>query len=234
MSCRSRVVVSPLPTDSCLPQELYEYLSSSINAIPDCDACVCFLSQASSPGPEQREGFIWSMISSTGVPLFDLVFYNNEWRRYPTVPIGAEVYFSGDPSLYFDLVTNTGIHGGQWDGWHIQSEDSARFVVAGSFFAASNWNITYFGTGEHTGGSQTITTDAVNTFRPSAPAVTTTLHARDNVGEGNFILWGGTMAGLTTEVLIPPDTGNLTPAPIPIFPSFVAKALVRYIGLQGS
>ncbi len=233
MSCKTQVIVSPLPTGSCLPQELYEYLSESLHVVQDCDNCVCFVSQASSPGLDETDR-IWSLVSATGVPLFDLVYYNNEWRRYPTVPIQAEVYFSGDPSLYFDLVTNFGIHGGQWDGWQIQYSNKASFPVIATSYAASGWVINYFAALQNTGGVQTITTDAINTFRPSTPIVSTYKHARGNPGDGNFILWGDATVGLTTEVIIPPDTGNEAPPPIPIFPTFVAKALVRYIGLAGS
>lgn len=233
MSCRSQVVVSPLPTGSCLPQELYEYLSSGLHIVSVCDDCVCFRSQTGSPGLDEQDD-MWSLVSSTGVPLFDLTFYNGEWRRYPTVPLGAEVFFSGDPALYFDPVTKYGIHGGQWDGWQVDATDAVRYPVIAQSYSANNWVISYLASLQHTGGVQTIVTDAANTYMPSSTEVTTTKHARGNPGIGNFVLWGDATAGLTTEVLIPPDPGNLAPSTIPIFPTFVGKALVRYVGLVGS
>lgn len=236
MSCQTQIVVSPLPSGSCLPQELYDYLSTGLQVVAaECGDCICFVQQTTSPGPEQLD-FRWELESSTGVPLYDQVFYNGEWRRYPSVPIGFEGFFSGDPALYFNSATNFGIHGGQWDGWEIVTANSNHFPVIASGYSTSGlgWVINYNATDLNVGGAQSILLDASNTYRPASNGLTTTLHARGNPGVGNFVLWGDFVAGLGTEVLIPPDTGNTSPPTIPIYPQFVAKALVVYRGLEGS
>jgi hypothetical protein len=201
----------------------------------ECGNCICFVQQSTSPGPEQLD-FRWELISSTGVPLFDQVFYNGEWRRYPSVPIGAEVFFSGDPSLYFNPTTNYGIHGGQWDGWQIDTSNAAHFPVISSGFSSSGlgWVINYNAVDENVGGVTGIQLNNANTYRPASNGLTTTLHARGNPGVGNFVLWGDFQSGLGTEVILPADPGNVNPPVIPTFPTFVAKALVVYRGLEGS
>ncbi len=236
MSCQTQLVVSPLPQGSCLPNELFDYLSTGLQIVAaECGNCICFVQQTTSPGPEQLD-FRWELISSTGVPLYSQVYYNGEWRRYPSVPIGAEVFFSGDPSLYFNPATDFGIHGGQWDGWQIDRTAAGHFpVISGAFSTAGlGWTISYNSTDQNVGGVQSILLDASNTYRPANSGLTATLHARGNPGVGNFVLWGDFVAGLGTEILIPPDPGNTAPSSIPIYPQFVAKALVVFRGLEGS
>ena len=236
MSCVVQLVIDPIPSGSCLPDELYQYLVNSLQILPgDCGDCVCYVSQSTPPGPEQLD-FIWMEISNTGVPLQDNVFYNGEWRRKPSFPIGAEVWFSGDPSLYFDPITNFGLHAEQWDGWRIETELGGNFpVIANNFSTAGlGWVISYQAVDQNVGGATAITLDSSNTYRPATNGLTTTLHARGNPGIGAFILWGDFASGLGSETIIPADPGNLNPPAIPIFPSFVAKALVVYVGLEGS
>lgn len=236
MSCQTQIIVSPLPSGSCLPQELYDYLTTGLQVVAaECGNCICFVSQTTSPGPEQLD-FRWELISSTGVPLFDQVYYNGEWRRYPSIPIGAEVFFSGDPSLYFNPSTNFGIHGGQWDGWQIDISNGGHFPVISTGYSTSGlgWVINYNATDLNVGGVQSILLDAQNTYRPSSNGLTTYMHARGNPGEGAFVLWGDLNGNQGSQVIIPPDPGNTTPNTIPIYPQFVSKALVVYRGLEGS
>lgn len=197
---------------------------------------MCFVSQTTSPGPEQHD-FRWELISQTGVPLFDQVYYNGEWRRYPSVPIGAEVYYSGDPSLYFNPVTLYGTHGGQWDGWQIDISNAAHFPIIASTFSSAGlgWIINYQGVDTNVGGVTQIVLDQTTTYRPASNGLT--LYGWEADGDhpgGAARLLGLFNTGAPSNILIPPDPGNPTPSPIPIFPSFVAKALVVYRGLEGS
>lgn len=236
MSCVTQLVIDPIPSGSCLPEELYQYLVDSLQIIPgDCGNCVCYVSQTTAPGPEQLD-FIWMQISNDGVPLHDNVFYNGEWRRKPSFPIGSEVFFSGDPSLYFDPITNLGLHADQWDGWRIEVDLGGKFPVIASNFSTAGlgWVVNYQSTDQNLGGVTEITLDNTNTYRPASNGLTTTLHARGNPGIGSFVLWGDFASGLGTETIIPANPGNTDPASIPTFPTFVAKALCVYVGLEGT
>ncbi len=129
MSCTPNIIVSPLPAGSCLPSELYDYLTTALQlVVTGCSGCICTVTQSTPPGPENLD-YIWNRISETGVPLYDLVFYNGEWRRKPTTPIGAELFFTGDPTTVFNAVTRFGTHGGQWDGWQIIIDPLVPMVV---------------------------------------------------------------------------------------------------------
>ncbi len=237
MSCTPNILVSPLPAGSCLPSELYDYLTTALQlVVTGCSGCICTVTQSTPPGPEQLD-YIWNRISETGVPLYDNIFYNGEWRRKPTTPIGAELFYTGDPATQFNAVTRFGIHGGQWDGWQIIIDDAGRFPVIASTYSTSGlgWIINYQGVDGHTGGQQSVVLDITNTYRPPVNAVTATLWEADgNSPGGDSALWGIYNTHGSQVPIIPADPGNTTPTPVPIFPSFVAKALVKYIGLEGS
>ncbi len=236
MSCVLQLVVDPISPTSCLPAELFDYLSTGLQILTaDCGECVCYVRQTTPPGPEQLD-FVWMEISNIGVPLQDNVFYNGEWRRKPSFPIGAEVWFSGDPALYFDPVTNLGLHADQWDGWEIDVTQFGHFPVIASGYSTAGlgWIINYQAIDLNVGGTGSITLDNDNTYRPATNGLTTTLHARGNPGVGNFVLWGDFAAGLGQETIIPADPGNLNPPAIPTFPTFVAKALVVYRGVENT
>lgn len=237
MSCQTQLVISPLPSGSCLPEELYDYLTTGLQIVAgECGDCICFVSQTTSPGPEQLD-YRWELITSTGVPLYSQVFYNGEWRRAPTVPIGAEVFFSGDPDLYFNASTGYGTHGGQWDGWQIDTTNSNSFPVIASSFSTSGlgWVVNYNAQDVNVGGSASILLDATNTYRPANNGFTVYLWEADgNSPGGDSALYGKFNASAPAVVAIPADPGNTDPPTIPIYPNFVAKALVVYRGLEGS
>lgn len=236
MNCQPNLVWSPLPTGSCLPEDLYDYLSSSSRIVVEgCPDCICFVTQSTSPNQDQTS-FHWIFESTVGVPLYRQVFYNGEWRTFPTFPIGAEVFFGLDPSLYFDPVTGFGIHGGQWDGWKINTDDVGRFpILSTTYSPALGWTANWNFTDVHIGGVSFITLDATNTYRPSSPGVT--LYGWEAVGNhpgGAARLLGLFNTGAPPNNVYPSDAGNISPAQIPIWPSFVAKASIKYIGLLGS
>jgi hypothetical protein len=237
MACLPNLVFDPLPSGSCLPQELYDYLTTSAQIVMSgCDGCICFVKQSTPPGPEQLD-YQWILESNTGVPLYQLTFYNGEWRRFPTAPIGAEVFFSGDPSLYFDPNTLFGFHGGQWDGWAIDTDVAGVFPVLSYIYSTTGlgWVVNWNGAETHIGGVQQIVLDNSNTFRPASNGLT--LYGWEADGDhpgGAGRLLGLFNTGAPANVLIPADPGNPFPPPISTWPSFVAKAGVSYRGLDNS
>lgn len=235
MSCQPNLLIAPLPADSCLPPELYDYLTNSLSLeILGCGGCVCIVKQTTAPGPEQLD-FIWYLETPEGVPLYDLVFYGGEWRRKATVPIGAEVFFSGDPALYFDNVTFAGIHGGEWDGWQIDFTRSAHFPIIAATFSTSGlgWVVNYNATDLNVGGVTGIQLNNSNTYRPATNGLTLYLWEADgNSPGGDADLYGIQNSSAPSVVVLPADPGNVTPDVIPIFPTFVAKSLVVYRGLS--
>lgn len=237
MSCTPNIIFDPLPSGSCLPDELYDYLSTSVQIVTvGCTGCICFVQQTTPPGPEQQD-YQWILESNIGVPLYQLCFFNGEWRRFPTAPIGAEVLFSGDPSLYFDPITRLGLHGGQWDGWGIDTDVAGVFPILTYTYSTVGlgWTVNWNGVDTNIGGVQQILLDASNTYRPATNGLTLYgWEADGNHPGGAARLLGLFNTGAPANVLIPPDPGNPTPPFIRTWPSFVAKAGISYRGLENS
>lgn len=229
------VVVADPPIGDCIPLVIQKWLQNGITLNQSgLNNSQRIIVATTAPGPDDRDT-LWHKISNTGISLGLFVYNNGFWRRFPTTPIGARLFYNGPITGVFDATTFMGLPGTEWDGWKIDFTFANRFPVIGNDYNAQLgvWQTTVGGGEQQQGGFANVTLDLANVPVASTPGVLVYLHARGNPGVGDFVLWGDQSAagGLNSKTVIPATPGNLAPDSFQILPPFVSMAMCVYIGI---
>jgi hypothetical protein len=229
------VTVANPPAGLCIPQAWVTWLQQAIVLNQsNIEGSQRILKQTTAPGPDDRDA-LWHKISGTGISLGLFTYSNGAWRRFPTVPLGARVFYTGPITGVFDPQSFVGIQGGEWDGWQLDFTFKNLFpVIANNYNAQTGvWESTVGGGSLSQGGFPTVTLGIANVPLASTPAVSVYLHARGNPGVGDFVLWGDapSSGSLNQKIVIPANPGNPDPTSFQILPPFVAQAQIVFIGI---
>ncbi len=229
------VTVADPPAGSCIPVAIQNWLQQGIILNQsNIEGSQRILKQTTAPGPDDRD-VLWHKISGTGISLGLFTYSNGAWRRFPTTPLGARVFYTGPITGVFDAQSFIGIPGTEWDGWQLDFSFKNLFPVIASNYNAQTgvWETVVGGSAQQQGGFANVTLGIANVPLASTPAVSVYLHARGNPGVGDFVLWGDapTSGSLNQKTIIPANPGNPAPAAFQILPPFVAQAQVVYIGI---
>jgi hypothetical protein len=171
--------------------------------------------------------------TSNGVPVGWFVFFNNQWRRMVTSPIGTLVDYSGPWDGVFDT-SGRGIVGGEWDGWAICNGQNGtpnltdKFIVPSTTWSSvDGWTSTVGGVASHEGGSatRTLTIQNVPAHYHVLSGFAKTDEGGAGKGGGDWETSGGTKR---TETAGGQDDG--TTKPFYIIPPFIALGKVKCIG----
>ncbi len=186
---------------------------------------------------------IWLKILPSGQPGSFNFFYNGDWRRVYNGMIGEVRCYNGDPSVDFDS-SGLGIVGGEYDGWALMNGQNGTnnatdfFIVAAHMDNAggisgyqSGWISNVDQSVAFTGGQATVTLDATNTWHASAhgPILVDRWSADGNVRNSSGQLYG--LDGTHDNIeIVPADTVNEAPVPIPTVPPWFALAYITFVG----
>jgi hypothetical protein len=216
--------------------DLYKDIDSKLTTVFDqAFSYIPYVVSATTPGVNDQDK-IWAKLDGAGRPIGLFFFYGGNWRRFYNASINDIGMFSGNPAGVFDN-TGKGIVGTDQDGWCLANGQngtinlSNQFVVAADMSGvgyASGWQSLVDGVSEKkTGGENSITSNATNTYRPARAAVQVGAWKAD----GNTPSLGSGLFGVGTDTtLLAADAGNLTPPAVSNVPPFYALAFKQFRG----
>lgn len=185
------------------------------------------------------EDKVWHKTDGAGRPLGTYVYYAGAWRRQYIGTPNMILMYRGGPGTDFAGAGGLGTVGGDWDGWALCNGNNGTVDLSDKFIVASHMTdmaIGYSG-GQHstivsggttqTGGANSITLDADNTYRPARAAIEVGKWKAD----GNAADAGSSLYGSGSNVtLLAADAGKETPDAIPTLPNYFALAFVQFVG----
>lgn len=191
---------------------------------------------SSTPAVEDQDK-IWDRRDAQGRPIGLYIYHSGHWVKIYTLPIGATVIFTGDPTGLFDG-TGLGIIDTDWYGFAFcngqnGTEDFTDRFPIGGVFSSGVWKSSVTGTAAETGGVATITLDSDHTWQAATPELTVgTWEADGNAANAAGNLYGevspSTPAAAVT--LISAGVGNQSPDPVTTVPPFRACVLCQFVG----
>ncbi len=229
------VTIANPPAGLCIPQAWVTWLQQAIILNQsNIEGSQRILKQTTAPGPDDRDA-LWHKISGTGISLGLFTYSNGAWRRFPTTPIGARVFYVGPITGVFDPQSFIGIPGTEWDGWRLDFAFKNLFPVIASDYNAQTgaWQTMVGGSSQQQGGFANYTLTPANVPLPSVPAIMTTGWEADSLNPGGVAkLWGdATNSFPANKQISPAQPGNPDPTAFSILPPFVAQAQIVYIGI---
>jgi hypothetical protein len=221
------------PAPACYPSDFNALMQMIANqalrgTVPDNSGGGIFV--GSTPPSSSLTQKVWFKIDATGRPFGAYMFYNGRWRKCYTGSIGDIKLYLGAFNGVFDG-TGRGIIGGSGpydeDGWALCNGQNATPNLDGYFPVGAAWNgstwvsnpdaLGYRGSG---GGSITIAL-------ANLPALNTDFGVFNfTIGSSQAVLNQGTQPNTVTRTV----NGTGANTPIRVAPTFIAMALLMFIG----
>lgn len=231
MGCETKIRVTSPPPGICFPAKWWSWIRNAFRIeIDNCGNGVKTIRSVNAPGIDDSTA-TWQKIDENNCPKGDFIFVDGKWRKKPTVPIGARMYYTGPVEGYFDSATYKGLVGGEWDGWRVDFTDANKMVVIGGALNPTTdlWESNVSGSSVPSGGNAQVLLTLANVPSATIPAVTLgRMKADANGPDAGGILYGQGSNAITVSPAVP---GNSNPIPFSILPPYIVKAELVYEGV---